>query len=147
LATTSTSRTSGGGSHLAATSRFARRSRHCTPARRGDSLFARASANDDAVSASSLSAAEAAAAAAAESPGIPEANLRKDDPASADEYVALKSWLFTTTAKYGAGLTLYSTLGYGLANGLSVALGTAASLTYLVLLGEEHEHEHEPDSA
>ena len=66
--------------------------------------------------------------------GIPDRNLRKD--LSAAEYAELKSWLLRTTGLYGLGLTAYSTLGYGLANGLSAALGTAGSLVYLVMLGQ-----------
>ena len=66
--------------------------------------------------------------------GIPERNLRKD--MSAKEYADLKAKLFKTTAAYGAGLTAYSTLGYGLANGFSAALGSGAGLVYLYLLGK-----------
>jgi len=66
--------------------------------------------------------------------GIPERNLRKD--MSAKEYADLKATLFKTTAAYGAGLTAYSTLGYGLANGFSAALGSGAGLVYLYLLGK-----------
>ena len=54
--------------------------------------------------------------------GIPERNLRKD--MSAKEYADLKATLFKTTAAYGAGLTAYSTLGYGLASGFGAALGS-----------------------
>lgn len=72
--------------------------------------------------------------ASADGGGIPERNQRKD--LSAAEYAELKKWLMLTTAKYGGGLTVYSTLGYGLANGLSAGLGTVGSLAYLYLLGQ-----------
>ena len=66
------------------------------------------------------------------SAGIPDGNLRKD--ASASEYAELKQTLLKTTALYGAGLTAYCTLGYGLANGLSAALGTTGGVAYLLML-------------
>ena len=66
------------------------------------------------------------------SSGIPDGNLRKD--ASASEYAELKQTLLKTTALYGAGLTAYCTLGYGLANGLSAALGTTGGVAYLLML-------------
>lgn len=69
---------------------------------------------------------------ASTSSGIPDGNLRKD--ASASEYAELKQTLLKTTALYGAGLTAYCTLGYGLANGLSAALGTAGGVAYLLML-------------
>ena len=64
--------------------------------------------------------------------GIPDANLRKD--ASAEEYAKLKQDLLKTTALYGTALTGYCTLGYGLANGFSAALGVAGSVAYLLML-------------
>lgn len=64
--------------------------------------------------------------------GIPDANLRKD--ASAEEYALLKQDLLKTTALYGTALTGYCTLGYGLANGFSAALGVAGSVAYLLML-------------
>ena len=69
---------------------------------------------------------------ASTSSGIPDGNLRKD--ASASEYAELKQKLLKTTALYGAGLTAYCTLGYGLANGLSAALGTTGGVAYLLML-------------
>jgi hypothetical protein len=108
-------------SHAATTSSTTTSSSSTTTARRGDSLFTRASA-DDAVEE------------AVDEYGIPLRNLRGD--LSAGEYAELKAWLFQLTAKYGAALTLYSTLGYGVANGLSAAVGVGGSLAYLVLLGQ-----------
>ena len=69
---------------------------------------------------------------ASTSSGIPDGNLRKDVTAS--EYAELKQTLLKTTALYGTGLTAYCTLGYGLANGLSAALGTAGGVAYLLML-------------
>jgi hypothetical protein len=70
---------------------------------------------------------------ASDNGGIPEQFHRKD--LSAAEYEDLKRWLLTRTGMYGAGLTAYATLGYGLASGLSAGLGVAGSLAYLILLG------------
>ena len=55
---------------------------------------------------------------------------------SAAEYVELKRWLLVTTAKYGAVLSAYCTLGYGLAPGVSAAAGVAGSVAYVYLLEE-----------
>jgi len=46
----------------------------------------------------------------------------------------LKQDLLKTTALYGTALTGYCTLGYGLANGFSAALGVAGSVAYLLML-------------
>jgi len=51
-----------------------------------------------------------------------------------EEYKALKLDLTSTCAKHGAGLTAYVLLGYGVAPGLSSALGVAGGLAYLKLL-------------
>ena len=66
--------------------------------------------------------------------GIPLRNLRRDT--SAQEYVDLKKSLFKNTGLYAAGLVAYSTLGYGLGNGISAAIGGVSSLVYLNLLCE-----------
>jgi len=42
--------------------------------------------------------------------------------------------LFKNTRLYATGLVLYATLGYGVANGVSAAIGGGASLAYLKLL-------------
>ena len=68
--------------------------------------------------------------------GIPERNLRRD--LSAQEYADLKAKLAKDTALYGAGLCAYSTLGYGLANGISAAWGAGASLLYLKPVSYTH---------
>jgi hypothetical protein len=64
--------------------------------------------------------------------GIPLRNLRRD--MSAQEYAELKASLFKNTSLYAVGLVAYSTLGYGVANGISAAVGGGASLVYLKLL-------------
>ena len=51
-----------------------------------------------------------------------------------EEYRALKADLTSTCAKHGAGLSAYALLGYGVAPGLSAALGVLGGLGYLKLL-------------
>ena len=87
--------------------------------RRADSLVMRSSVDDDATDAAT---------------GIPLRNLRRD--LSANEYNELKAQLFKNTGLYATGLVAYSTLGYGLDNGISAALGGVSSLLYLKLLCE-----------
>jgi hypothetical protein len=53
---------------------------------------------------------------------------------SDEEYVALKRELSSTTLAHGAALSAYCLLGYGVAPGLSAALGSAGALGYLRLL-------------
>jgi hypothetical protein len=53
-----------------------------------------------------------------------------------EEYRALKAELTSTCAKHGAGLSAYALLGYGVAPGLSAALGVLGGLGYLKLLQE-----------
>ena len=115
-------------------------SRAPTPSTRPSSSFAPRRANRRRASSSSPRAADAsgpqdsASASSSGGGGIPERNLRRD--LSAQEYADLKAKLAKDTALYGAGLCAYSTLGYGLANGISAAWGAGASLLYLKLLGE-----------
>ena len=113
-------------------------SRAPAPSTRPSSSFAPRRANRRRASSSSPRAADASgpqdSASASSGGGIPERNLRRD--LSAKEYADLKAKLAKDTALYGAGLCAYSTLGYGLANGISAAWGAGASLLYLKLLGE-----------
>ena len=53
---------------------------------------------------------------------------------SDEEYAELKRELRNTTAAHGAALSAYCALGYGVAPGLSAALGASGALTYLALL-------------
>jgi len=52
------------------------------------------------------------------------------------EYELLKTELKTLTLKYGAGLTLYCLLGYGIASSFSSAIGVIGSYVYLQFLSE-----------
>ena len=134
-------------SAAAAGSLRATTSRAPAPSTRPSSSFAPRRANRRRASSSSPRAADAsgpqdsASASSSGGGGIPERNLRRD--LSAKEYADLKAKLAKDTALYGAGLCAYSTLGYGLANGISAAWGAGASLLYLKLLGEYVESSSE----
>ena len=52
------------------------------------------------------------------------------------EYELLKTELKTLTLKYGAGLTLYCLLGYGIASSFSSTIGVIGSYVYLQFLSE-----------
>ena len=52
------------------------------------------------------------------------------------EYEALKSELKTLTLKYGAGLSAYCLLGYGVASSLSSIVGVIGAMAYLQFLSE-----------
>jgi len=55
---------------------------------------------------------------------------------SDEEYEKLKTELKTLTLKYGAGLSLYCLLGYGVASSLSSLVGVVGSYLYLQFLSE-----------
>jgi hypothetical protein len=55
---------------------------------------------------------------------------------SDEEYEKLKTELKTLTLKYGAGLSLYCLLGYGIASSLSSLVGVVGSYLYLQFLSE-----------
>ena len=53
-----------------------------------------------------------------------------------EEYLKLKDYLKQFTIKFGAALTAYSLLGYGVANAISAMYGSVGSVLYLQFLSE-----------